>query len=131
MNLLRRTTSLAVLLFCVVISADGQTKGPIYGSGANNDDAKAILDSVAHSSEPDKLIIMIARNGDRESPNINWRRLKTAGEYLENTRAIPKSRFVTAVGRRVHGSGRLEIYVDGKLLVVFTFRRNRDFAPEP
>ena len=134
MNSLQRTTFVAVIFFCVVLCAEAQTTtrtSPIYGSGANNDDAKAILDRVAQDSGADKLIIIIARQGGRESSSLNWRRLKTATDYLENTRAIPKSRLVTAAGTRVHGSGRLEIYLDGKLAVVFTFRRNHDFAPEP
>jgi hypothetical protein len=127
-----RTTSLAAVVVLTVIWAQAQKAptGPIYGSGSDNESAKAILDLIAQDAGADKLIIIVAHNGDRESPNINWRRLKTAGQYFENTRGIPKSRLVTAAGTRVHGSGRLDIYLDGKLSVVFTFRRNRDFAPE-
>jgi hypothetical protein len=126
----RRTITPALILSCVLLAhAQTQTE-PILGDGANNEDSKSILDLIAQRAGDEKLVIMIARHGDGESPRINRRRLGTASNYLQNTRAIPKARLVTAEGTRVRGRGKLEIYLDGKLLVVFTFRPNRDFARE-
>ena len=125
-----RTISLVVVFSCVVLAhAQTQTE-PILGDGANNEDSKAILDLIAQRAGNEKLIILIARDGDGEPRKINWRRLGTAVQYLQNTRGIPRSRLIGAEGTRVHGHGKLEIYLDGKLSVVFTFRPNRDFAPE-
>jgi hypothetical protein len=121
---------LALMFLCAALSQAQTQTEPFLGDGASNEDSKAILDLIAQRAGNGKLIIMIARHGDREPRGINRRRLGRASQYLQNTRAIPKSRLIVAEGTRVRGRGKLEIYLDGKLLVVFTFRPNRDFAPE-
>ena len=127
----RLVIQFAVLLLLAGTCSHAQTQSePILASGANNEDAKAILDLIAQRASPDKLIIMIARHGDGETHTINRRRLGTASKYLQDTRGIPKARVISAESTGVRGSGKLEVYVDGKLLVVFTFRPRHDFAPE-
>ncbi|HYW74155.1 MAG TPA: hypothetical protein VE961_24240 [Pyrinomonadaceae bacterium] len=127
----RFLTQLAVLLLLAGTCSHAQTKSEtLLANGANNEDAKATLDLIAERAGRDKLIIMIARQGDGETRTINRRRLGTASQYLQNTRGIPKERVISAESTRVRGLGKLEVYVDGKLLVVFTFRHARDFAPE-
>jgi hypothetical protein len=104
---------------------------PIMATASSNEDAKAVLDLVAERAGKDELIFLIIRLGNGEqSRRLNRLRLHTASNYLESTRAIPKERIVRAEAERVRGLARLEIYLRGKLLVVFTFPRNQNFAPE-
>jgi hypothetical protein len=124
-----------ITLFCSLlsppISQKGQSSKLIMADGNNNETAKANLDWVAQSAGEAKLIIVIARLGLKESKTrVSRRRLETVRMYLENTRAVPRERIITAEGRRVRGFGQAEIYLDGKLFMVFTFARNRNFAPQ-
>jgi hypothetical protein len=122
-------------LFCSLsspaLAQTGQSSKPTMADGSNNESAKANLDWVAQSAGEDKLIIVIARLGLKESKTrVSRQRLETVRMYLENTRAVPRERIITAEGRRVRGFGQAEIYLDGKLFMVFTFARNRNFAPQ-
>lgn len=101
-------------------------------NGNNNETTKAELDRLAQAVGDGKLIIMIARLGHAESSRrLNYRRLQVLSNYLETVRAIPKQRIIKAVGEPMMGLGRIEVYLDGKLFMVFTLKRNRNFAPEP
>jgi hypothetical protein len=132
------TAKLALLAFIIcfgaVFHARAQTTAatePILANGGNNEDSKAVLDLIAQKAGAEKLIIMVVRHGDREvSHKLNRGRLEIASTYLQNSRGIPKAHLIRAEGERIRGRGRLEIYLDGKLLVIFTFPRNRNFAPE-
>ena len=87
------------------------------------------LDLIAKSAGEEKSIIMIARLGDDEvSRRIILRRLSALSDYFVNTRGIAVGNAITAEGERVRGLGRVEVYVGGKLFVVFRMRRNRDFV---
>lgn len=126
---------LVALATCVVAGvAAGQSpksQDHMTVNGSNNESAKAELDAVAGSAIEDRLIIMIARLGSGESSStLNWRRLKTARFYLENTRGVAKQRIVLAQGERVRGLGRVEVYVGCELFRIFTLARNEDFAKE-
>ncbi|MCA1594702.1 MAG: hypothetical protein LC754_19145 [Acidobacteria bacterium] len=104
---------------------------PRMVNGGNNESSKAELDLLAQAASPDKLIILIARRGSRESSRSVGRiRLKTASWFLQNVRAVGKPRIILAEGEGVVGEGRIEVYLDGKLFMIFVFRRNKDFAPE-
>jgi hypothetical protein len=75
------------------------------------------------------LIILIARLGDGETSRVfNRRRLHNLSTYLNYIREIPNKRIITAEGERVRGSGPVEVYVNGKLMIVFTVGRNQDLA---
>jgi len=133
---IRLKVILIALAFCCVVAVLATAQStrlpkPIMANGDSNEDSKALLDLLAESAGQDKPIIMIARLGNKESSTkLNWLRLRTAGAYLEDVRAIPKQRMILAVGEVVRGQGRIEMYLDGKLYMVFIFRRNRGFAPE-
>ena len=135
-NLLRFTLGSALLLSFFATAAAGASQReqralPLIVNGDNNETAKAEMDRLAGRAEG-KLIILIARLGNGESSkSLAQRRLQTIRDYLKNTRAIPAERLVTAVGQRVRGAGRIEVYLDGELFMIFELRRNRDFAPEP
>jgi hypothetical protein len=92
----------------------------------------ALLDVITQRTAADKLIIIIARLGDGETrANLNRRRLHNVRtywtEYLtaEGARRKPQT-AILAEGERVAGYGRLEFYVDGKLIGVLKIGRNAD-----
>jgi hypothetical protein len=114
---------------------DTKTKEPIIlgeDTGIDGNDCettKALLDLVAVNSGTDKSIIIIAIHGRREpSRKINGRRLHQLRSYLEMTRGISKHRVITAEGEQAGDSGHVKIYVGGELQVIFTMKRNKDFA---
>lgn len=109
-----------------------KNSAPLIFNGNSNEDAKVGLDDVAAAGGTDKLIIMIARLGSKESSRtLSRRRLRTARAYLKHTRSVPAERIIIAEGEAVKGQGRVEAYVDGRLYRVFMMGRSRDFAPEP
>jgi len=72
---------------------------------------------------------LIARLGNGEtSRRFNHRRLHNARTYLSYTHGISEKKLVMAEGERVRGLGRIEVYVDGRLIVVFNIERNQDLA---
>lgn len=66
-------------------------------------------------------LIFIARSGSAEKAGLNRPRLRHVEEYLKRYKNV---RQVTAEGERVRGSGRIEIYVGGKLLTVIPVSKN-------
>jgi hypothetical protein len=44
---------------------------------------------------------------------------------------LKDNNIVTAESARIHGDGLIEAYVRGKLFMIFVFKRNNNFAPEP
>jgi hypothetical protein len=129
-------TFLAALAICCAAAGHAAAQStapsaPVLINGDSNEDSKAGLDLIAQDAGRDKLIIMVARLGRGESSGrLNWRRLRTARSFLEIVRGVPRQRMILASGERVPGAGQIEVYLDGKLHVVFVFARNRDFAPE-
>jgi hypothetical protein len=107
-------------------------KKPFVVGAENNESAKASLDLLAETAGRDKLIILIAKLGTFErSRNLSRNRLRTAREYLEKTRAFPSDRLVSAFGDRASEEGRIEVYLDNHLFMVFLFKRYENFAREP
>ena len=114
------------------LAQDVEKPKPIIVNGNNNESTKAELDQLAQTAGDSKLIIMIARLGNAESSRkLNRHRLQMLSSYLETVRAIPKHRIVKAEGESIRGLGRIEVYLDGKLFMIFTLERNKYFAPEP
>lgn len=101
-------------------------------NGGNYESTIAELDLIAQTVGEAKVIIMIARVGNREpARSLNRLRLRAVRDYLRFTRAISEQRIITAEGDPVQGLGRVEVYLDGKLFTVFTLPRKQNFAPEP
>jgi len=136
-SLLGFTLVLGALLVCCAASnlgavQNGRRPEPIMVDGNNNQTTKAELDLLAEKAAKNKLIILIARLGNSEfSKRLSQRRLRTITDYLRFTRAISAERLVTAEGDRVRDIGRIEVYLDGNLFMVFSLGRNKNFAPEP
>ena len=128
--------AVAVVVCCAISQVNAlqvlQRPEPIIVYGSNNETTKAELDLLAEKAGKDKLIILIARLGRREfSRRLSQQRLRTVREYLRFTRAMSENRLITAEGERVGDFGRVEAYLDGKLIMVFRLSPNKNFAPEP
>lgn len=92
----------------------------------------AVLDGLAQKAEGDDLIIVVARLGRNETKtNLNRRRLHNVLIYLTEfltdgrVRRKPKT-IVLAEGEKSHDSGRIELYLKGKLFDVLRVKRNAD-----
>jgi hypothetical protein len=94
----------------------------------------AILDSLAQKTQLDQLIIVIAHLGSNETkPNLNNCRLHNVRTYLTEFLTDPSVRrkpetIVLAQGERVPGLGRIEFYVNGRLVDVLKIRTNADLS---
>lgn len=134
LNIFILVTATAICLTVArhTFAQDAKAAESIIVNGNNNETTKAELDRLAQTAGDSKLIIMIARLGHAEySRRLNYRRLQVLSRYLEIVRAIPKQRIIKAEGEPVEGLGRIEVYVDGRLFMIFTLKRNQNFAPEP
>jgi hypothetical protein len=122
---------ICIILSCAVDSPAQDSWPPRIFQGFDGthcETTKAELDLVAQTAGRDKTIIIIARLGIGESSRvINRRRMGGLRDYLESARAFPPDKLITAEGERVRGLGRIELYVGGELLMVFTLKRNKDF----
>jgi hypothetical protein len=90
-----------------------------------------MLDSLAKELE-DGVVIAVARLGDGErNLKMNSRRLHNIRAYLTKflqTNRLLDQQVITAVGERVKGLGRVEIYMQGKLYGVLAVTRNKDLT---
>ncbi len=126
---IRKALSIIVITLIATSSFIAQNKEqskPSIENGEFCESVKAYLDYVAVQSGKDKLIFLVARLGNGESSTFNHRRLANVYRYLNYQRGIANERIIKAEGERMHGLGQFEVYVGGKLLVIFTFKRNKD-----
>lgn len=102
---------------------------PTIRNDNNCESNKALWDLIHIEAGSDSPIIIIARLGSGEiSRRFNHRRLHNIRIYLHHVREIPDDRIITAEGERVRGRGRVEVYIRGRLFIVFTVGRNEDLA---
>jgi hypothetical protein len=127
-----RITLILALCLATASYVVAQTTEPISVTGNNCEANKATFAFVATTAEAEetgKLVMLIARLGNGEtSRRFNNRRLHNARTYLSHTHGISEKRIVIAEGERVPGHGRVEVYIDGKLIVVFNLERNQDLV---
>lgn len=131
--------TLIVLIICygTVSSTPAQTaeiSEPILVNASNNEDSKAAFALLTQTIKEGEIVVLIARLARGESRRkLNHRRLQVVHSYLDVTRTapIPEQNVVTAEGHPMRGHGRIEVYLRSKLIMVFTFGRNQNFAPEP
>lgn len=96
--------------------------------GRNCDTTKSNFDLIAQTAGSQGTIIVIGHLGHGElSRELVRRRLRNLKEFIYFTRGVSKERTVTAEGERVAGLGQVDVYINGKLFMVFRMRRNRDF----
>jgi hypothetical protein len=101
--------------------------GEIGWDGTQCETTKAELNLLAEVAGKDKSVIAIASLGRKESSRkLNRRRLGGLRSFLEGAGGLPQNRLIAAEGERVSGLGRIDIYVGGKLFLVFKMGRNKD-----
>ena len=72
----------------------------------------------------DELLIVVARLGDGEKlKSLNRERLGNTKEWMTNNNFL-QGRMLFTEGERVHGSGRVEFYIGGKLTHTILPRKN-------
>jgi hypothetical protein len=87
----------------------------------------ARLDKIHSEAGDSGLVIAIARLGEGEQTHrLNQRRLHNARLYLEKVRGRAPKTIITAESDQVRGRGRIEIYVQGKLVDVLGVGRRED-----
>jgi hypothetical protein len=113
---------------------------PIRSESLNQDEPTgceyntSVLDGLAQSTSLDELIIVIAHLGRNETKStLNHRRLDNVRvfltEYLTNPKVRRKQQtIILAEGERANGLGRVEFYVDGKLVDTLRMRTNADLS---
>jgi hypothetical protein len=128
-----------VTCLCCVLLASGkaqnaQSAKPILVGGnqgvdgSNCDTTKAAFDHIAQTVGDEESIIVIGRLGRGElSRELIRRRLRNLQEFIYFTRGISKERVVNAEGKRVAGLGQVDVYIKGRLFMVFRMKRNKDF----
>lgn len=128
----------AAALICFFLgysrAQDGRLSKPIVVGGdrgidgRNCDTTKANFDLIAQTAGSEGTIIAIGHLGRGElSREIVRRRVRNLQEFMYFTRGVLKERTVTAEGERVQGLGQVDVYINGKLFMVFRMKRNRDF----
>ena len=139
MQLRSTLKALAVTVLCSLILGYGsaqtnQSAKPIVVGGnqgidgSDCDTSKANFDLIAHAAGDDTTIIVIGRLGRGESSReLVRRRLRNLKEFIYFTRGIAKERVITAEGNRVNGLGQVDVYLNGKLFIVFRMKRGKDF----
>ena len=131
--------AVAAAVLCALIVSHGRaqnsqsSKPLIVGGdqgidGRNCDTIKANFDLIAHTAGEGATIIVIGRLGRGESSReLVRRRLVDLQQFVYMTRGISKERIITAEGERVRGQGQVDVYINGKLFIVFRLKRNKDF----
>lgn len=132
-----RVFAVTALCFLIVGSRSAQNAqserpilvgGKLGIDGSNCDTTKANFDLIAHNAGEEETIIVIGRLGRGESSRVLVRRrLRNLQEFIYFTRGISKERVVSAEGGRVDGFGEVDVYIRGKLFIVFRLKRNKDF----
>jgi hypothetical protein len=128
-----KSATMVLLFFIFVASSVAQTKKnqgvqipkPTLNHCEMNDN---YLDNAHHLAGDDSIIVAIAHLGTGETnPELNRRRLHNVRNYLAgyNWKRPPET-VVTAVGERVDGYGRVDIYVRGFHWASLAVWRNED-----
>ena len=116
------------VISCTVADAQGKLE-PVLGTSEKCEEAKALLDLLRIEAGDEGVIILVARLGDGEkSRKVNRERLYNVWSYLHHAGQFPESRIIKAEGERARGSGRVELYAKGKLMLVLSGRRNGDIV---
>ena len=93
-------------------------------------DRDAVLYEIARKTAADKLITVVARLGEGETrPDLNQRRLHNVRiywtEFLKVYQRSPDT-LILIEGEKVRDYGRLEFYVDGRLISLLKLNWNAD-----
>lgn len=116
-----------VFLFPLLGQTSSNERNRLTGCEENEARLDKISLSFSEKSGPENVLIIIARQGDGESSKqINLHRLHNAKEYiLYRVPAIQRNRVVVAEGEKVAGLGKVEFYLNGKLIDFLLVAKNR------
>ncbi len=127
-NMKLRTIIVMSLLIaiCGVISINAQTT--VKGDGNAGELNSLELDVLANQlMDTNANMRVIARLGDGETESsLNQNRLQAARNYLIVMRGIDKEKVTFTEGESVKGEGRLEFYLDDKLMLVSLAERGKN-----
>jgi hypothetical protein len=99
-------------------------QSPIIMKDTKCEENAAMLDGTVSGLKEGSSIIAVARLGNSEKSAIyNLRRLKVIKDFISLTKY--SKLLVTAQGERIKGRGRVEIYMNGILGLVFELSRNK------
>lgn len=125
---------------CIVAAQEKQVEKPYRwgiakqpeNSETNNVFISALRRLLKKESNPEKVLILIARLGRGESNrDLNRRRLhnvKTALDLPEGT--FSKEKIISTEGERVDDYGRVEVYWNGELVGGLPTRKNSDLLTD-
>jgi hypothetical protein len=117
---------IAVLLCSLAMATPQNTVTPAVVDGSKCGEVTAALDRALHAARDAKFLVIIARPG-RGERGAGWahRRLYNVRTYIIDC-GLPPERVVTAVGDRVDGPARVELYALDRVLAVITTGRYKD-----
>ena len=96
-------------------------------SEINHSYLRQILGLIQEESNPNGVIILIARLGkDETKSELNRRRLYNMSFLYKETFGIPAEKIVIAEGERVDGYGRVEIYWNGEMIGALLAFKDKD-----
>jgi hypothetical protein len=129
-----------LLIFTNIVGfpqTDSKTKVIEAIKTANCEFAAMTVDGFAYNTDADKIIIIISYKGKKESKkDIASRRLYNAKtyftEYYKGTSMLRSpEKVITAIGTDETEEGKLNFYVDGKLILTMFFLNNTDLNLSP
>ncbi|MEK6286865.1 MAG: hypothetical protein AABO57_14090 [Acidobacteriota bacterium] len=101
------------------------------GTSEDGEYTSYLVDAIiAEVRQSGSIVIVISSLGTGDTrPSLHKRRLHNAAARLVDYQsAIPRKQVVTAEGDRVKGKGKVEFYVNGRLVYVVLFKPNADFT---
>jgi hypothetical protein len=114
MKTMLRNLFISSILIFIFLSNSSNTLGQTVSSYNNCENNLALLDSIRPLIEKDNPFIVIAYRGKKENSNkYSLRRLNTIKTVLGD------KNIVFAIGEKLVTKPKVEIYVDGKLNLVF------------
>jgi hypothetical protein len=123
-----RAALLIVVLGAPVLAASPQNSeaAPLV-DGSKCSEVAPALDRAFDAARDANFVVVISRPGRGEQGTV-WarRRLHNVRTYFFEVWELPQDRIVTAIGDRVNGPARVEIYALDRLLAVITTGRNKD-----
>jgi hypothetical protein len=134
MKLLGRVTGVIVSIFAALDSGKVVAQQPIASPFSNEraaieNNCESNIDRLNNIDAAGKagLIIVIARLGDHEfRKDLNSRRLHNVRAFLREFQRRDGQTIITAEGDMVKGRGRVEFYVEGKLIDSLGVSKNED-----
>lgn len=126
-------TAATFILFASNLIAQENRKSGLWipekpeNSEINHFYLKRVLSTIREKTNPNGVIILIARLGkDETGRELNRRRLYNVSFLYKEMFGIPAEKIVAAEGERVDGYGRVEFYWNGEMIGALPVFKNKD-----